>query len=130
MAKSNLSNDSFQKSSFLSILPGNLGDLISKDTELQRKTIDQIYWIDLLFRCQEKVKYLCWKKQAHDITPSANVCCAILPWTPFKKRRKHKKYGKFKTKKIANPKRPFKNFRFLKKRKQLRTKNNCCFICK
>lgn len=60
--KENLSNDSVQKISFLSKLLGNLGDLISKDIELQSKTIDQIYWIDILFRCQEKVKYLCWKK--------------------------------------------------------------------
>jgi len=41
--KENLSNDSVQKISFLSKLPRNLGDLISKDIELQRKTVDQIY---------------------------------------------------------------------------------------
>lgn len=115
--KGNLSNDSVQKISFLSKLPRNLGDLASKDIELQSKSIDQIYWVDLLFLCQQKVKYLCWQKQAHDITPSANVCRAVFPWTPFKRKRRHKRYGKFKTKKIANPKRPFKNFRFMKKRK-------------
>ena len=60
--KANLSNDPVQKISFLSKLPRNLGDLFSKDIELQIKAIDQIYLIDILFRCQEKVKYLCWKK--------------------------------------------------------------------
>lgn len=48
--KANLSNDSVQKISFLSKLPGNLGGLISKDIELQSKTIDHIYWINLLFK--------------------------------------------------------------------------------
>ena len=49
--KANLTNDPTQKISFLSKLPGNLGDLIMKDLEVQGKKIDQTYWIDLLFRC-------------------------------------------------------------------------------
>lgn len=38
--KANIFNDSTQKIAFLSKLPGNLGDLISKDLEVQNKTID------------------------------------------------------------------------------------------
>jgi len=53
--KAYLTNDSTQKISFLSKLPGNLGDLIMKDLEVQWKRIEQTYWIDLLFRCQEKL---------------------------------------------------------------------------
>ena len=39
--KANLTNDSTQKISFLSKLPGNLGDLILKDLEVQGKNIEQ-----------------------------------------------------------------------------------------
>ena len=49
--KANLTNDSTQKISFLSKLPGNLGDLIMKDLEVQGKKIEQTYWVDLLLRC-------------------------------------------------------------------------------
>ena len=38
--KANLSNDTVQKVSFLSKLPGNLGDLILKDLEVQNKSLD------------------------------------------------------------------------------------------
>ena len=57
--KANLSNDVAQKNYFLSKLPGNLGDLIMKDLDVQNKRLDQVYWIDLIFRITEKVKYLC-----------------------------------------------------------------------
>ena len=77
--KANLSNDTAKKKSFLSKLPGNLGDLIMKDLDVQNKKIDQIYWDDLLFRCTEKVNYLCWQNKAHDITPSSYVCTTMLP---------------------------------------------------
>lgn len=56
--KDNLSNDVAQKISFLSKLPGNLGDLIMKDLDVQNKRLDQVYWVDLLFKITEKVKYL------------------------------------------------------------------------
>jgi len=56
--KENISNDLVQKNLFLSKMAGNLGDLIFKDIEVQNKIVDQIYWVDLLFRCHEKVKYL------------------------------------------------------------------------
>ena len=71
--KANLTNDSVQKISFLSKLTGNLGDLITKDLEVQGKKIEQTYWIDLLFRCQEKVKYLYWKNKAQDFSPGLDV---------------------------------------------------------
>jgi len=100
-----------------------------KDLEIQMKGLDQIYWVDLLFRVSEKVKYLCWQKKAHDITPSSDVCRAILPWMPFNSKNKSKRYGKYKPKRISNPKRQFRKFRFLKKRNKPRN-NNCCFICK
>lgn len=54
--KSNLTNDVAQKISFLSKLPGNLGDLVMKDLDVQNKRLDQIYWVDLIFRVTEKVK--------------------------------------------------------------------------
>lgn len=38
--KANLSNDTAQKITFLSKLPGNLGDLIMKDLDVQSKNID------------------------------------------------------------------------------------------
>lgn len=126
--KANLTNDSTQKISFLSKLPRNLGDMIMKDLEVQGKKIDQTYWIDLLFRCQEKVKYLCWQKQIHDVSPNLNVCFSVLPWTPFKKRRS-KRYGKYRPKRVANPRRPFRKFKYIKKRKQPK-RDNACFICK
>nr|AXB54821.1 polyprotein [Pinus nigra virus 1] len=128
--KANLFNDLAQKVSYLSKLPGNLGDLIMKDLEVQMKSLDQVYWVDLLFRVSEKVKYLCWQKKAHDITPSSDVCKTVLPWTPFKsKKKKYKRYGRYKPKRVANPKKPFRKYRFLKKRNAPRN-NNCCFICK
>ena len=126
--KANLANDSTQKISFMSKLPGNLGDLIMKDLEVQGKNIEQTYWIDLLFQCQEKFKYLCWQKKAQEFSPSLDVCHSILPWTPFKK-RKSKRYGKFKRKRVANPRRPFRKFKYLKKRPQPK-RDNACFICK
>jgi len=126
--KANLANDSTQKISFLSKLPGNLGDMIMKDLETQGKRVDQAYWIDLLFKCQEKVKYLCWQKQVQNVSPNLNVCRSVLPWTPFKKRRS-KRYGKYRPKRVANPRRPFRKFKYLKKRKQPR-RDNACFICK
>lgn len=126
--KACLNNDSTQKVAFLSKLPGNLGDMIMKDIEVQGKKIEQIYWIDLLFRCQENVKYLCWQKQVHNVSPSVNVCRSILPWTPFRKRRT-KRYGKYIPKRVANPRRPFRKFRYVKKRKQPK-RDNACFICK
>lgn len=89
--KENISNDIAQKIAFLSKLPRNLGDLIIKYLDVQNKRIDQIYWIVLLFRCTEKVKYLCWQKKAHDITPSSEVCKTMLPWTPFRKKKKTKR---------------------------------------
>ena len=95
--KENLTNDSTQKVLFLSKLPGNLGDLIMKDLDIQGKKIEQIYWIDLLIRCQEKVKYICWKNKAQDFTPSVEVCRLFLPRTTFKK-IKSKRYGRFKPK--------------------------------
>ena len=49
--KAKMNNDPTQKITFLSELPGNLGDMIMKDIEVQNKKIEQIYWIDLLFRC-------------------------------------------------------------------------------
>jgi len=126
--KAGLNNDLAQKIAFLSKLPGNLGDMVMKDIEVQGKKIEQIYWIDLLFRCKEKVKYLCWQKQVHNISPNLNVCRSVLPWTPFRKRRS-KKYGKYRPKRVSNPKRPFKKFRYVKKRKQPK-RDNACFICK
>lgn len=126
--KANLSNDTTQKISFLSMLPGNLGDFIMKDLDVQNKKIDQIYWVDL-FKCTKKVKYLCWQKKAHDITPSSDVCRTMLPWKPFKKKKKTKRYGKFRPKRVSNPRKPFRKFKFLKKRRKPRN-NNCCFICK
>ena len=112
--KAKLSNDSVQKISFLSKLPGNLGDMILKDLEVQTKTIDQIYWIDLLLRCTEKIKYLCWQKKASEFSPGLDVYRSALPWTPFKKRRS-KRYGKFRPKRVAHPRRPFKKYKYLKK---------------
>lgn len=126
--KVSLTNDLAQKISFLSKLPGNLGDLVTKDIEMQLKSLDQIYWVDLLFRVSEKVKYLCWQKKAHDITPSSDVCRTMLPWMPFK-RKKTKRYGRFKPKRISNPKKPFRRFKFLKKRTQP-PNNHYCFIYK
>lgn len=38
--KANLSNDIAHKITFLSKLPGNLGDLIMKDLDVQSKMID------------------------------------------------------------------------------------------
>lgn len=38
--KANLSNDVAQKISFLSKLPGNLGDLVMKDLDVQMKRLD------------------------------------------------------------------------------------------
>ena len=116
--KANLSNDTAKKISFLSKLPGNLGHLIMKDLDVQNNKIDQIYWVDLLFRCTEKVKNLCWKKKAHDITPSSDVCRTMLPWTPLKKKKKTKRYGKFRPKQVSNPRKPFKKFNFFKKEKE------------
>jgi len=52
-----------------------------------------------------------------------------LPWTPFKTKKKSKRYGKYKPKRVSNPKKPFRKFIFLKKRTKPRN-NNCCFICK
>lgn len=127
--KENLSNDIAQKVAFLSKLPGSLGDLIMKDLDVQNKCIDQIYWVDLLFRCIKKVKYLCWQRKAHDITPSSKVCKTMLPWTPFRKKKKSKRDGKLRPKRVFNPRKPFQKFKFLKKRKNPRN-NNCCFICK
>ena len=105
--KVGLMNDQTQKISFLSKIPGNLGDMVMNDIKTQQKTLNQIYWIDLLFRCKEKVKYLCWQKTVHDLNPSIFVCKEVLPWTKFKgKRRTHrrpKRYGKYKVKRIANP---------------------------
>lgn len=85
--KANLANDSTWKISFLSKLPGNLGDLIMKDLEVQGKRIEHTYCIDLLFQCQEKVKYLCWQKKAQNFSLGLDVCRSVLPWTPFKKRK-------------------------------------------
>lgn len=82
---------------------------------------------DLLFRCQEKVKYLYWQKKAQDFSPGLDVFHSILPWTPFRK-IKSKRYGKFKPKKVANPRRPFQKFKYLKKRRQPK-RDNACFIC-
>lgn len=127
--KANLANDSVQKISFLSKLPGNLGDMILKDLENQNKTVDHIYWIDLLFRCSEKIKYLCWQKKASEFSPGLDVYRSALPWTPFKKRRS-KRYGKFRPKRVANPKIPIRKYRYLKRRNNQKPKNNCCFICK
>ena len=76
ISKDNLTNDSTQKISFMSKLPGNLGDLIMKDLEVQGKKVEQTYWIDLLFQCQEKVKYLCWQKKAQDFSRGLEVCCS------------------------------------------------------
>lgn len=47
----------------------------------------------------------------------------------FRRRNQKKKFGRFKPKKISNPKRPFRKFKFKKKRNRPRNKN-CCFICK
>lgn len=126
--KSSLNNDPTQKVAFLSKLPGNLADMIMKDIEVQGKKIEQIYWIDLLFRCQEKVKYLCWQKQVHNVWPSLNVFHFVLPWTPFRKRRT-KKYGKYRPKCVANPRWPSRKFRYVKKWRQPK-RDNACFICK
>lgn len=126
--KANLSNDVAQKISFLSKLPGNLGDLM-KYLDVQSKRLDQDYWVNILFRITEKVKYLCWQKKAHDITPSSDVCKIMLPWTPFKKKRKSKRYGRSKPKRVSNPRKPFRKYKFLKKISKPRN-NNCCFICK
>ena len=41
--KAKLVNDTTQKIAFLSKLPGNLGDMIMKDLDDQKKTLDQIY---------------------------------------------------------------------------------------
>jgi len=41
--KANLFNDLAKKIAYLSKLPGNLGDLIMKDLEIQMKSLDQIY---------------------------------------------------------------------------------------
>lgn len=128
--KTNLSNDSTRKVAFISKILGNLRDLIFKGLKIQGKSIDQIYWIDLLLKYQEKVKYLCWEKQEHDIMPSAKVYRTALPWTPFRKGKKTRRYDRFKPKRVANPEKPFKNFRFLKERRQPRKNNNCCFVCK
>ena len=92
--KANLSIDIAQKISFLSKLPRNVGDIIMKVIDVQNKKIDKIYWVDLLFRCIEKVKYLCWQKKAHDITPSSDVCRTMLPWTPLKKKEENKRIWK------------------------------------
>jgi len=127
--KANLFNDLAQKIAFLSKLRGNLGDLIMKVLEIQMKSLDQIYWVDLPFRVSENVKYLCWQKKAHDITPSFDVCRSVFPWTPFKTKKKSKRYGKYKPKRVSNPKKPFRKFRFLKKRTKP-INNSCCFICK
>ena len=116
--KANLTNDAAQKIAFLSKLPGNLGDLRMKDLENQRKIIDQIHWIDLLLRCVKKVKYLCWQKKTQDLSPSNAVCRNVLPWTPLKnKKRRNKRYGKYKPRRVANPKKPYPKYRFVKKRR-------------
>lgn len=124
--KGGLTNYVAQNFSFLSRLLGNLGDLVMKYLDMQNKRLDQIYWVDLLFIIFEKVKYLCWQKKAHDITPSSDVCKQILPWTPFKKKKKTRRYGRFKPKRVSNPKKPFRKFKFLKRRKKPRN-NNCFF---
>ena len=68
--KAGLMNDTPQKIAFLSKLPANLGDMVLKDIEQSGKIIEQIYWVDLIFRIEEKIKYLCWQKTVHNLSPS------------------------------------------------------------
>ena len=109
--KAGLMNDTPQKIAFLSKLPANLGDMVLKDIEQSGKIIEQIYWVDLIFRIEEKIKYLCWQKTVHNLSPSQAVCKEVLPWTKFRKSRKgprrSKRYGKYKIKRVANPRKHF-----------------------
>jgi len=127
-----LSSDLMTKVTYLSKLPNNIGDLVLKDLEEKGKSLQTIYWVDIINHCKQKLKYLYWQKNAQEIAtkPSQECCKELLPWTPIrKKHHKKRRYGKYKVRRVANPKKPFPKYRYFKRRNAL-VKSGCCFICK
>lgn len=61
-----LRNDLMTKVTFLSKLPHNIGELVMKDLEERDRKLEAIYWVDLINHCKQKLKYLCWQKNAQE----------------------------------------------------------------
>jgi len=108
-----LSNDFITKVTFLSKLPRNIGDLVMKDLEERDRKLQAIYWVDLINHCKQKLKYLCWQKnaQGNATKPSQECCKEILPWTLMKRTNHKKRHLKYKIKRVANPRKPFPKYR-------------------
>jgi hypothetical protein len=86
-----LTNDFMTKVTYLSKISNNIGDLVRKYYDEKDTSLNKVYWIDLLQKCYEKLKYLCWMKNAQESTsPSLECCIEVIPWTPLNSKKKKK----------------------------------------